>query len=275
MSGTGLQEAEEQLKRAGVADAAGDARRLLTHVLDLMPGQPVLWPPQGLTALQNKDFSAAISRRTARQPVSQIIGKRAFYNGTFKVTPDVLDPRPETETLVSEALKLPFSRLLDLGTGSGCIAVSLLMEAPKARAIATDISAAALKIAAENAAAHNVAGRLELCLSHWFAAIDGKFDLIVSNPPYIAASEMAGLAPEVRMHEPRMALTDEADGLAAYRCITASVRDYLLPGGRLMLEIGWQQGQKVAGLLEAAGLENVRILPDMDGRNRLACGRMP
>lgn len=270
-----LAEAVQRLERAGVAAATGDARKLLAFALKIDPGLLASRLDQPLTPAQQVAFNAAITQRQARQPVAQIIGSRAFYNGVFMVTPDVLDPRPETELLVSEALKAPFTRLLDLGTGSGCIAVSLLMERPGARALATDISPAALLVAAENARRHNVAARFVARLSDWFSAIQGRFELIVSNPPYISAADMAGLAPDVREHEPRIALTPGADGLAAYRIIIAAAGSHLTPGGRLMVEIGATQGRAVAELFRAAGLCDVGILPDLNGHDRVVSGRSP
>jgi release factor glutamine methyltransferase len=191
------------------------------------------------------------------------------------VTRDVLDPRPETETLVALALAEPFTRVLDLGTGSGCILVSLLAERHAAQGVGTDVSPAALLIAGENAAWHGVAERVILTPSDWFGDIGGQYDLIVSNPPYIAAHEMAGLSPEVRDHEPRGALTDEADGLTAYRAIAEGAGRFLVPGGRLLVETGPTQGPAVSRLFAGAGLEAVAVHPDLDGRDRVVSARRP
>ncbi|MDJ0638032.1 MAG: peptide chain release factor N(5)-glutamine methyltransferase [Paracoccaceae bacterium] len=247
-----MEEAVEVLRAAGVADSVGDARRLQREAVD---------------------FEEAIRQRAARVPVSQILGRRAFWRHEFRVTPDVLDPRPETETLVELALQEPFRKVLDLGTGSGCIVISLLAERPEARGIGTDVSERAVLVAGENAMAAGVADRLVLPLSDWFEDVGGRFDLIVSNPPYIAADEMAGLEPEVRDHEPRAALTDEGDGLSAYRIIAAKAGDHLTPGGRVLVEIGASQGQAVSELFRAAGLEDVRVHPDLDGRDRVVSAR--
>ncbi len=196
----------------------------------------------------------------------------AVYDHEFKVTADTLDPRPETETLVAEALNAPFQKVLDLGTGTGAIVISLLAARPAAKGVATDLSETALAVARENAEAIGVADRLELAQSDWFSDVIGTYDLIVSNPPYIALDEMAGLAPELS-HEPRMALTDEGDGLACYRVIAATARPHLTTGGRLLVEIGHMQGAAVASLFAQAGLEDVEILNDLDGRNRVVCGK--
>ena len=261
------------LAGAGLSDAAGDARLLLAHALDLPRHRlsGALSAPMPAEAVRR--FDAALRARAARQPVSQIIGRRAFWKHEFRVTRDTLDPRPETETLIEAALAEPFASVLDLGTGTGAILISLLAERPQARGTGTDISAAALSVAQENAA--NIGVCATFLESDWFAAVTGSFDLIVSNPPYIALDEMAGLAPDVRDWEPRQALTDEGDGLAAYRAITAGAGAYLAPGGRLMVEIGPTQAAQVTALMAAAELSDLRVLHDLDGRDRVVCGRKP
>lgn len=206
--------------------------------------------------------------------MSHLLGYRDFWSYRFKVTPDVLDPRPETETLIEAALAQPFDSVLDLGTGSGCILLTLLAERGGATGIGVDASPAALRVAEQNAAALGVADRCALEVSDWYAGVGGTFDLIVSNPPYIAAGEMSGLAPELS-HEPRMALTDEADGLSCYRIITAGARAHLVPGGWLMVEIGPTQGAAVLQMFDAAGLTDVQIRTDLDGRDRVVIGRNP
>jgi release factor glutamine methyltransferase len=216
-----LRDATARLQAAGVEGAARDARRLLAHALGIAPDVLAGRMADPMPEAAAHAFAALVARRAAREPVSHLTGARAFWGREFLVTRDVLDPRPETETLVALALAEPFRRVLDLGTGSGCILVTLLAEGPGAQGVGTDISAQALVVAGENAARHGVAERLVLTPSDWFGDIGGRYDLIVSNPPYIAADEMAGLAPEVRDHEPRLALTDGADGLTAYRAIAA------------------------------------------------------
>jgi release factor glutamine methyltransferase len=270
-----LAQAVRQLAEAGVPGAAGDARRLLAHALGVDPGRLTLVLPDPLPPGAAEAFDALVSRRAARVPVAQLTGLRAFFGRDFRVTGDVLDPRPETELLVSTALARPFDRVLDLGTGSGCILVTLLAERPAATGVGLDLSPAALAVALGNAATHGVAARAGFALSDWFAAAEGVFDLIVSNPPYIAAAEMAGLAPEVRDHEPAMALTDGADGLQAYRAILAGLAPHLSPGGRVLLEIGAGQGADVTALARAAGWPAPRILPDLDGRDRVVVLESP
>lgn len=270
-----LRAAIARLTSAGVDDPACDARRLMEHAAGIAPGMLSVRLVDGLQEGALAAFDALVARRAAREPVSHLTGRRAFWGRDFIVTPDVLDPRPDTEALVAEALSAPFSRVLDLGTGSGCILLTLLAERPAAAGTGVDLSAAALAVARRNAAALGVAARAELRASDWFAAVPGRFDLIVSNPPYIAAAEMPALAPEVRDHEPGMALTDGADGLTAYRAIAAGAPEHLTPGGRLLLEIGWTQGVAVAALLRQAGLSDVRVLPDLDGRDRVVAARAP
>lgn len=268
-----LRSAVPRLREAGVEDPARDARLLLAHVLAVDPGRLSLHVDERLTAAQLAHYDAALSARAARKPLSQITGTRLFWGRRFRVTPDTLDPRPETEVLVQEALREPFARVLDLGTGTGCILLSLLGDRPGASGLGLDLSPAALAVAGGNAQDLGLADRAAFAASDWFAATMERFDLIVSNPPYIALSEMAGLSPEVRRHEPHLALTDGADGLTAYRAIAAGAGAHLTPGGRLLVEIGPSQGPQVAALFQRAALTEIRILPDLDGRDRVVAAR--
>ncbi|QYX58569.1 peptide chain release factor N(5)-glutamine methyltransferase [Roseovarius sp. SCSIO 43702] len=262
------------LEREGIDGAARDARRMMAHALGVGADRVTLHLGDEMTVAQEALFRAFVERRLDRQPVSQIVGARLFHGREFLVTPDVLDPRPETETLVHEALSKPFASVLDLGTGTGCILLSLLSDRPEARGVGVDRSAAALGVAERNAERLGVAGRCKLIQSDWFEAVEGRFDLIVSNPPYIAAEEMAALAPELA-HEPRMALTDEGDGLGAYRAIARGAAAHLAPAGRILLEIGPTQGESVASLLSGAGFGEVRIVPDLDDRDRVVVAKAP
>lgn len=220
-------------------------------------------------------FTGMINQRATRMPLSHVLGYRDFYDHRFVVSKDVLDPRPDTEALVIAALKKTFTQVLDLGTGSGCILLSLLAAQSGATGVGTDISEAALAVAAQNRTRLGLQERTKLLLSDWFANVEGVFDLIVSNPPYIAADEMEGLQPEVRLHEPHFALTDEADGLTAYRKITAGAPDYLASGGRLIVEIGPTQAQAVSEMMHDVGLLQIRVIPDLDGRDRVVIGHKP
>ncbi|WP_375172874.1 peptide chain release factor N(5)-glutamine methyltransferase [Pseudooceanicola sp.] len=261
------------LAEAGIPDAARDARRLYDWAYALGAEAPEPQDRDHPNEMTLHFLEIGVAQRLKRQPVSQIVGKRAFWRHEFDVTPDVLDPRPDTETLVDQALGGRFSRVLDLGTGTGCIVISLLAERATARGVAVDLSEAALTVARRNARRIGVSDRLELTRSDWFSAVEGSFDLIVSNPPYIAAEEMPDLAPEVRDWEPRLALTDEGDGLTAYRIIAREAAGYLNPEGLVMVEIGPSQGAAVSGLFRAAGYTQVEVIPDLDGRDRVVLAR--
>lgn len=261
-----------RLSDAGVEDPQGDATRLMMAALTRVLGKQVkrhhmrdhlnAEVPPGLIPA----YRDMIEARAARQPVSQIIGYRSFWKHDFSVSRDTLDPRPETELLVETALELPWDSVLDLGTGTGAILISLLAERRGSRGLGTDISQGALSVARDNA--QRIGVTAEFAVADWFDGVDGRFDLIVSNPPYIAADEMAALSPEVREWEPRGALTDEADGLSAYRVIAAGAKAHLNPGGHVLVEIGWRQGDAVCALFEAVGAKP-RILSDLDGRDRM------
>ncbi len=270
-----LRAAIARLREGGIVDAPRDARILLAHAMGLAPERLTLHLPDDLTAEACGLFEAAVTARLARKPVAQITGRRLFWGRAFRVTPDTLDPRPETEVLVAEALSRPFLKMADLGAGTGCILISCLLDMPMASGLGVDLSPAALAVAQENAAALGLGSRPRFAPSDWFSAVDGRFDLIVSNPPYIAASEMAALAPEVRDHEPHLALTPGGDGLDAYRILARGAGARLLEGGRLLLEIGPTQGAAVCALLAAQGFADLRILPDLDGRDRVVAALQP
>lgn len=262
------------LAAAGIADPARDARLLMRWAAGLdgagmAAGLDAPCPPD-----EAARFRVAAARRAARVPLSHITGTRAFWDRTFRVTPDVLDPRPETEVLVAEALQRgPFARVLDIGTGSGCLIVTLLAAWPGAEGWATDISAAALAVARRNAEDHGTARRTRFVETRWADGLAGPFDLIVSNPPYLAAAEIAALDPEVRDHEPRIALTPGGDGLDAYRAIAAAAGNLLVPGGWLMVEIGPHQAETAGALLAACGLAVQAVVPDLDRRPRVILAR--
>jgi release factor glutamine methyltransferase len=266
-----LAAATARLRVAGIEDAVADARRLLAAALDVTPERLVLALSEPLA--EPARYEAMISRRVMREPVSRIVGGRWFHGHWFTVTPQTLDPRPETEMLVDLGLAGPFAQVLDIGTGTGCILLSLLAARPDATGIGTDVSDGALGVAARNAGALGLMSRAVFHSSHWFDSVRGRFDLIVSNPPYIAAAEIPDLDPEVRLHDPALALTDGGDGLAAYRAILAEARNHLVPGGRLLLEIGWRQGPAVADLARASGLEDVSVHADLNDQDRVISAR--
>lgn len=265
-----IRDASARLAAAGVPDAGRDARLLmrwagghdgaaLAAVIDEVP------PP-----VEAERFAGGAERRAARQPLSHITGRRLFWDRAFRVTSDVLDPRPETESLIAEALhRGRFRRVLDIGTGSGCILLTLLAEWPGATGLGTDSSAAALDVARANAADLGVADRATLVRTDWTDGVAGPFDLIVSNPPYIAEAELAVLAPEVRLHEPRPALSPGGDGLDAYRAIAPRLPGLLAPGGLVLVEIGPAGYEQVAALIAGAGLNVLMVIPDLDQRARV------
>ncbi len=267
--------ATARLRAAGVPDPARDARILLAHAASVDAARVTLIAPEEIAPDIAERYEKLIALRAVRVPVSHLVGQRAFYGRDFKVSRDVLDPRPETESLIELALSEPFERVLDLGTGSGCILVTLLAEQQDARGVGLDLSEAACLQASANAVLHGVQARAEIKQSDWFSAAEGRFDLIVSNPPYLAQSEMADVSPELRLHEPEMALTDGQDGLSVYRIIAAQAQGYLTPTGRVLAEIGWQRGADVKAIFEAAGWGRVRILPDLGGRDRVLWADTP
>lgn len=272
-AGQAMAAAAGRLRAAGVADPARDARVLLAHAARIEATRVTLIAPEDLAPDIAERYEQLIALRAVRVPVSHLLGEREFYGRRFKISGEVLDPRPETETLIESALAEPFTRVLDLGTGSGCILVTLLAEQKTATGLGTDLSEVACLQASANAVLHRVQARASIIQSDWFDQVDGQFDLIVSNPPYIALNEMAGLEEEVRRHEPEMALTDGGDGLGAYRRITASVMPHLSPGGRLIVEIGPAQAAAVMALMAQAGLTGLRVAHDLDRRARIILGR--
>lgn len=258
----------------GMEDARRDARLLLRAATGWSAVRLSTAGHEPLPAAALGVAEAMLSRREAREPLAQILGQWSFRGRDFAVSRHVLTPRPDTEALVDVALEAPFSTLLDLGTGSGILAVTLLAERVQATGLATDISEDALAVAAANAARHGVGARLTLAQGDWWEAVpgDARFDLVVSNPPYVSAEDYAGLAPEITRHEPRVALTPGGDGLGAYRAILTQAAVRLAPGGRLAVEIGAGQGAAVRNLFAASGLEEVTVRPDIDGRDRVVTG---
>ena len=272
-AGEAIAAAAARLRAAGVEDPARDARVLLAHAARVEAARVTLIAPEELAPEIAERYDQLIALRSIRVPVSHLVGEREFYGRRFKISGDVLDPRPDTETLIETALAEPYSRVLDLGIGSGCILVTLLAENQEATGFGIDYSEAACLQTSANAVLHRVQNRLDILQSDWFENVRGQFDLIVSNPPYISQSEWEGLADEVRKHEPEMALTDGGDGLGAYREIIADVPDYLTPEGRVILEIGPTQAHAVQDMLAAVGLSDSQVIRDLDGRDRVIRAR--
>lgn len=267
--------ATARLRAAGVPEPARDARLLLAHAARVDAARVTLIAPDDIAPEIAERYDQLVALRVVRVPVSQLIGEREFYGRTFKITRDVLDPRPETETLIEAALSAPFQRVLDLGVGSGAILLTLLAEREDASGVGSDISEAACLQAASNATLLEVAGRCEIVQGNWFEPIEGRFDLIVANPPYLTQSEFENAAPELLHHEPRGALTDDGDGLSAYRVLAAQAAGYLRAGGRVVAEFGWMQGQAVRSIFKDAAWSDVEILQDLDGRDRVVLAQNP
>ena len=266
--------AAQSLRAAGIDSAARDARALVAHALGVAANRIVLLGSDPIDLKAQERLAGYLERRLRHEPVSKITGWRQFWGRDFHISKAVLDPRPETETVIVEALKHPAATVLDLGTGSGILAVTLMAEWPKAQALATDISPAALAVAGKNAARYDIGDRLSFAQSNWFEGVQGEFDLIVANPPYIAMEEMAGLDRDVRDFDPNIALTPGGDGLDPYRVIAAAVGRHLSPDGRLIVEIGHQQAADVLQIFQDAGLSSLCCHPDLAGRDRVISARI-
>ncbi|WP_429910483.1 peptide chain release factor N(5)-glutamine methyltransferase [Glycocaulis sp.] len=274
MTPTPLKTATQRLAAAGIEDAREEARALLRHALGLDAAGMIARGTAPLSDEETARFEALVARREAREPLSHIIGSVGFWTLDLLVTRDVLTPRSDTETLVRAALEqIPDRaaplRILDIATGSGAIALALLSELPNATAIATDISPAALEIAKANAARNQLSGRIVFLETSWTDGVDGPFDLLVSNPPYIAPEIIETLDPEVRDFEPRLALDGGQGGLEPYPHLLAETRRLLSPGGHAFFEIGHDQGAAARALASAADFAELAILPDLAGRDRV------
>ena len=270
-----LREAARALDHAGAGDARREASSLLSHITGRDRTFLISHAEDPLDEHELRDFVAAIERRAAGEPSQYITGVQDFYGRTFRVTPDVLIPRPETELLVEAALRVMKDKasVCDVGTGSGCIAVTLLCERADARAVAVDISEAALEIARQNAREQGVETRIKFQVSDCFDALDprtDRFDLIVSNPPYVSASALSGLQREVRDHEPLVALSPGADGLRVIRRLLSDAPAYLEPHGHLLMEIGFDQSETLTTLVNPTVWSLNDILPDLQGIPRIA-----
>jgi len=224
-------------------------------------------------------FQSFIARREKREPVAYILGRREFWSLELEVTPAVLIPRPDTETLVEAALtefkQSAPARILDLGTGSGAILIALLKEWPRAIGIGVDKSAAALAVVGRNALRHGVADRMDLREGDWSKGITERFDLVISNPPYIGADEFAHLDPDVRDYEPAEALLSGQDGLKDIERIAKTLPDLMTAHGRVIVEIGYKQAAGASHIFTTAGLEIVRIAKDLAGHDRALVARLP
>ncbi|QDC01012.1 peptide chain release factor N(5)-glutamine methyltransferase [Mesorhizobium sp. 8] len=272
-----LRKARHQLTEAGIADAALDARLLVEHFSATTRTDAIADPDRLVDDGVVKVVGAALVRRISGEPVHRILGFREFYGLRLSLSKETLEPRPDTETLVEAVL--PFVRravqgkgacsILDLGTGTGAIALALLSAAPQAVATGVDISADALATAARNAADLGLDGRFRTLQSDWFEKISGRYDAIVSNPPYIAGKEIAALQKEVRDFDPRQALDGGADGLDVYRIIAANAAAHLEKDGIVAVEIGSTQKEDVTALFERTGFIVLEAMRDLAGNDRV------
>ena len=263
------------LDQGGISNATRDARLLTAHVCDIDPSRVTLHEMDEVSEAAIARFDDVITQRLNHRPVSRIIGVRQFWGRNFQVTDDVLDPRGDTETLIAEALQTPAKRILDLGTGSGILGITLAAEQVDAVVVVTDISKAALLVAKTNAKRHDVEDRIEFIESDWFDSLHGKFDLIISNPPYIGENELEGLESDVIDYDPIIALTPGGDGIAPYRIIAGQAQNYLNENGRVIVEIGHLQGKDVKNLFLQAGFSGVQILQDLEGKDRAIVAKHP
>lgn len=254
-----LRQSAETLERAGCDTPGLDARLLLQFVSGLTHADIVSSPERELSEEHSARFQKLLKRRANGEPVSRLVGMREFYGREFVISPDVLDPRPDTEILIDAAAAIlkrsQTASFLDMGAGSGAIAVTLLCECADATGVATDVSEAALDIAGQNAERLGVRDRLKLVRTSWAEGISGEFDLVVSNPPYIASNDIAGLSREVREHDPKLALDGGPDGLDCYRQLFAQAPGVLSPDGRVIVEFGAGQDGEVVKIANAAGLQ--------------------
>jgi release factor glutamine methyltransferase len=275
-----LAAAAARLAAAGVEDPHRDARLLIAAAIEAGPERLIAEPERILDGAEAARIEASILRRAAREPVSRILGRRGFWSLEFEITPDTLDPRPDSETLVAAVLErigaqglvgAPLS-VLDLGTGSGCLLLALLSELPAARGLGLDISAVALEVARRNARNLGLSHRARFAAGNWAGGCavgpEGSWQVIVSNPPYIKEDEIGELAPEVARYDPRLALIAGSDGLDAYRKLLPRAAGLLEPGGILALEVGRGQQDAVTALLAASGLKTLGRYRDLGGIER-------
>jgi release factor glutamine methyltransferase len=262
--------AAARLQTAGIEAPAREARLLLGHASGLGATRIMAYPEQEIPPDAAQAFDRLVDRRVAREPVSRILGHREFWSLDFTVTPATLDPRPDSETIVEAALDRVADRnarlnVIDFGTGTGCLLLALLSELPQAFGIGVDRSEAAARVAAENARRLGFAGRAQFIVSDWASALAGTVDLVVSNPPYIPAGDIAGLEPEVRGHDPLAALIGGTDGLDPYRLLVPETARLLRPGGHVVFEVGQGQADAVAGFAASAGLAPIEKRADLGG----------
>lgn len=262
------------LEEAQVTDADVDARLLLEYVCHTDRNALLVHGDRAVEELLFFCYEKYIEKRAERIPLQQLLHEQEFMGLSFYVDEHVLIPRQDTEILVEEVMREPYdgARILDLCTGSGCILLSLLHYSNASSGVGVDLSGEALSVAKENAERLGLTGRVEWIEGDLFNGVEGSFDILVSNPPYICSGVIPMLEPEVRVHEPLMALDGGEDGLLFYRRIVEQAGACLVPGGRLYFEIGYDQGEAVAELLKTHGYKEVHVIRDFAGQNRVVCG---
>jgi release factor glutamine methyltransferase len=250
-----------------------EARMLIKHVTGLNDADLISMDSITLSEQQKSQLDDMIAQRLKERPISKIIGYKEFYGRDFIVTDDVLDPRPDSETLIEAVLEhVPLKeniKIVDLGTGSGCLILTLLAELPNAKGVATDISPKALEVAQKNACQLGVSDRVELIESNWFEQVEGKYDVIVTNPPYIESEVVPTLDKNVRDFDPILALDGGADGLLPYKMILPQVKKYLKTGGMIAFEHGYDQCGRIKRLIEKEGFSQIRAHQDLGGEDRV------
>lgn len=273
------------LTSAGVDTPARDARLLVAAATGLDYARLIAEPSRPITQLESRRLAALVKRRCGREPISRILGRREFYGRDFCISPAVLDPRPDSETLIETALSIADEegwrtrpiRILDIGTGSGCLLITLLAELPAASGVGTDVRAEALEVASQNAARHGVASRVRFEIRRSLNGLEKQSDLLVCNPPYVSTQEISLLAPEVRDNDPCAALDGGADGLDVYREVIPALGRVLSPGW-VLFEVGAGQADPVAELLRRVcgheGPADVRIAADLGGHGRCVASKI-
>jgi release factor glutamine methyltransferase len=265
---------------AGVEDPMAEARILVGGIMGLTRTDFITRGEDHIPLGQEIEINAASGRRVRGEPVYRILGRRGFYGLELKISTDTLDPRPDTEVLVDLVLDLVRDRkdavldILDLGIGTGAVCLALLANLPQARGTGTDIAQGALDTAVENAALNGLSDRFSAIRSNWFEHLSGRYDIIVSNPPYICSDIVPTLDREVREYDPLLALDGGADGLDAYRAIAQGSRDFLKPDGIIAVETGFDQKKSVSQLFEAAGFERISAMKDLAGNDRALAFRI-
>ena len=282
-----LETASRRLHEAGVDSATLDAKVLLCHALGKEPHFPFLCPDYIVEAQAAEILDSWVQRRAKKEPIAYIIGKKEFWSLDFIVTCDTLIPRPDSETIVQALLDTTSAiaiqhhskaeemelEIADIGTGTGCLLISALKTLLRAKGTAIDIKSEALEIARRNSELHGTCSRMEFIESNWLEKIDRKFDIIVSNPPYIALNEFAGLMEDVKQYEPASALVSGQDGMDSYRMIATQAKTRLKENGYVILETGSTQTSSVAGIFMQQGFEILEIRRDMAGLERCVIAR--